>query len=103
MNTLFAEPKTASQAAYVCRVVERANSLWLDGYTFKTDEYGDIFAVIKPGHKWEEIPPLNEGIYATDTEGCSCKSFKKDGECKHHIAVVLKQAELDEIRDSRMW
>src|SRR5437762_13902189 len=94
VKTLFNEPKTASQAAFVTRIIARAERLVESGYTIKS--FGNrAFYVILPGQA--EAYPFDEGGYHVNNtpgeERCSCQCFEDVKDCKHRIAVALMEAE----------
>jgi SWIM zinc finger len=86
MKTLFPEPRTISQARRQANIVERALDLLTSGYTFRAVPHHEgLYSVVNP-----------EGTrYMVDLklERCSCKSFEYDRDCKHRIAMQLKEDE----------
>jgi hypothetical protein len=96
VKTLFNEPKTASQAAYIARIQFRADVLFTDaGYTLHA--LGDHrYSVVKPGCEAEY--PFGDYGYDVDnapgSEDCNCAGFIKDSDCKHRIACALYEEAL---------
>ena len=86
VKTLFAEPKTASQAAFVARVYERAQRLLQDGYVIKQRSRKTLFAIFKPGNISRHADYVVD--MTPDYERCTCKGFPA-GDCKHRLAVAL--------------
>jgi hypothetical protein len=82
VNTLFAEPVTASQAAFIARVVERARTLFTaGGYTWHiADDDPCLFGVCGPQGQCYVVH-MKENT-------CSCRGFEKYRDCKHRIAIA---------------
>jgi hypothetical protein len=82
LHTLFRDPKDASEAAYQCRIIGRAEVLFTTGgYTwYIADNDAYLFGVCGPKGQHHAVNMrLNT---------CRCDGFKKDGDCKHRIAVA---------------
>ena len=110
VKTLFPEPKTASQAAFVIRVMERGQRLIEDGYVIRQRSRKTLFAIFKPGNTSRHADYVVDMI--PNHEHCSCKGFRA-GDCKHRIACSLlldeqardaaQVAAFEEMEDGRLF
>lgn len=78
-------PKTASEAARLAVLTERAQQILTEGYSFWPDAEAGFTAVCKPGK-------LAAAYWITDGK-CDCPARQKDATCKHEIAAMLKSEE----------
>ena len=90
MQTTFYSPKTATEAARVALLSERANEIIREGYAFSYDPDINVTYVCKPGQ-------LSSAYEIADGK-CNCPARQKDPTCKHEIAAQLKAEE--EARDA---
>jgi hypothetical protein len=93
MKTLFNTPKTASQAAFIVRIISRAQSLFTTGGYTKYDMGDGQYSVVKPG--CEEAFPFGDYGYDVCTvpgkQHCTCGEFARSRDCKHRIACALAE------------
>src|SRR5579871_5268381 len=94
MKTLtIPEPKTASEALTQTRIFERAESLWSNGYDYKSAaELGfsnDLFLVYTAENR-------NGYIVDVKFQRCECECFQKLGYCKHYLAIEKMLQECEE-------
>src|SRR5690242_10320221 len=91
MKTLFNEPKTASQAAFICRIIARAESLLSEGYRFQQMGNTPWYAIFKPEN--DSLRNCDRDYKVDLTPGkecCTCDGFAEHKDCKHRIAVQLE-------------
>lgn len=100
-------PKTASEAARLATLAERAEQIIRDGYTFSRDAELGVTYVCKPGH-------LLASYWITDGK-CDCPARQREalGTCKHQIAaeilrdeekrVAAQVAQLEEAYEARYY
>jgi hypothetical protein len=91
---LFNEPKTDAQRAFISRIIDRARTLFADGY--RAQQYGKtpVYAIFKPGNTAATNGYRDYSVQVSKgQESCDCDGFMKHKDCKHRIAVALMLAE----------
>ncbi len=80
-------------ARTLANIARRAERLWEDGYTCRQSFQGtfvEAYDVFTPrGERYMvKITPTPKDPFLGDK--CTCPSFSKYGECKHHLALQFK-------------
>jgi len=107
-QTYFRTPKTASQAAFIARIVARAEMLFTEsGYRYKRMARTPWFACFRPDNT-DTRASRRDYLVDVSSHTCDCEAFEKAGDCKHRIAVALMldaEAELCERyeEESQPW
>ena len=97
MKTLsLPEPKSASEAKFIANIIDRAETLFSNGYKVKsameilqerniapTPEEAFIFGVYVSDPKQSYRHYTVDGNKGT----CTCPCFEENGFCKHYLAV----------------
>ena len=87
IEVFFKAPKTDAQRAFIGRIVDRARTLFTDGYVWCTNHRGDYF-VTRPSTD-EEFLAGKTTTYKVTEQTCECEAKALYNDCKHRIAVAV--------------
>ncbi len=89
---IFPTAKNAQEATFQCNVIDRAVSLFHNGYTVKTAV--EVTGIPAP-ELWQVISPEGTRYVVDGVQGtCDCPCFTENKFCKHYGAMEYQEEQV---------